>query len=214
MSILSNSDLVDLYLNKVVEYHPEVFLEVGCCEASASKHVKKFIPNCQVFAYDADPKAFINYNIELKDLGIIHTWAAMSNKDTDTIFYIQDPSIRKTVEVWGNNSLKTKPYLPTKYVEFPIKSYRLDTLHTQDKTYCIWMDVEGLTFQVLQGAEGILKNTKYILLEVESKQLWDSQVTDAEVIVFLQNKGFKIIASDREYTHQYNILVENQHMSK
>ena len=210
MATLTNKELVQLFINIVHQYSPDVFLEIGCLEGSTSKIIKNSLPDCEVYAYEADPINFITYNYNLKEAGINHIWAAISDETKETIFYVQNP--RKDVLIWGNNSLKTKPNPYNKYIEFPIKSYTLDFLHKQGKTYCMWIDAEGLAYQVLKGAKAVLTCTKYILVEVESEELWENQIIDTKVIDFLAKKGFELLAKDQEYPSQYNILFQNRYI--
>lgn len=196
------------FYNLTEYFNPSCFIEAGCFSAFASKHIKKCMPDCNVFAYEADPINFIEFNVELKTLGINHVWKAISEKEGTTTFYIQHPKPENAIS-WENNSLKERTVSPSAYVEFPVESNCLDNMHTTDETYCMWIDLEGHAYEALQGAKTILTKTKYILIEVEQKQHWAGQKLDTEVIGFLKNVGFKVIGKDQEYSSQYNVLLEN-----
>ena len=201
-------DLRNTFYFLTENFNPSCFIEAGCHSAFASKYIKQRLPECKVFAYEADPVNFIQFNVELKTLGINHVWKAVSEKEGTTTFYIQHPKPKNAL-AWQNNSVTQRTISPSAYVEFPVSSNCLDNMHSTDETYCMWVDLEGHAYEALQGATSILAKTKYILLEVEQEQHWVGQKVDTEVLEFLADLGFKVIGKDQEYVSQYNVLLEN-----
>lgn len=207
--MMSTQEIQALFLEKVVAYGPERFLEVGCFEGNTSRTVKTTLPNCEVVAYEADPRNYIYFNSDIQSSNVKHVWAGISNFTGKENFYLQSVP-GKMNHLWGNNSLNQRNDDYTKYVEFPVDVYTLDTLHNPEKTTCMWVDAEGCAYEVLEGAVSLLKNVQCMLIEVESTDHWTDQKMDADVISLLEDQGFTVIARDQEYPQQYNILVERK----
>ena len=200
MDILTNKQLVSLFYKKAKEIKPDIFCEIGAYEASASKELSD-IENISIFAYEANKYIYEMYrndkglkNVNYKNLAISNT------------------IIKDYVKSGANSLLKrnTETYSNLEYELTEVDSFTLDSLHSKDKekSYVLWIDVEGCGLQVLEGSKEILKNTKLILIEVENIQHWEDQKMDKEIISFLESYGFKIVARDQEYPNQYNIMFE------
>lgn len=207
MDILTNKQLVSLFYKKAKEIKPDVFCEIGAYEASASKELSD-IENISIFAYEANKYIYEMYRNDKGLKNVNYKNLAISNTIGKVNFYIMKDYVKS-----GANSLlkrNTETYSNLEYELTEVDSFTLDSLHSKDKekSYVIWIDVEGCGLQVLEGSKEILKNTKLILIEVENIQHWEDQKMDKEIISFLESYGFKIVARDQEYPNQYNIMFE------
>ena len=207
MGILTNKQLVSLFYKKAKEIKPDIFCEIGAHEASASKELSD-IENISIFAYEANKYIYEIYRNDKGLKNINYKNLAISNTIRKVNFYIMKDYVKS-----GANSLlkrNTETYSNLEYELTEVDSFTLDSLHSKDKekSYVLWIDVEGCGLQVLEGSKEILKNTKLILIEVENIQHWEDQKMDKEIISFLESYGFKIVARDQEYPNQYNIMFE------
>jgi FkbM family methyltransferase len=203
MILLTNTEIVNLFYDKTIESNPTDFIEVGCFEASASKHLSTQLPTCTVTAYEANPINFKHFNKELKRYNINYINKAISNFNGSTTFYLLSPT-KTNIKSSLSKRTKSKKTTPV-----TVECNTLDHLHNkEDGTYSIWIDAEGHGYEVLEGAINILPKTKYILIEVEKEPWWVDQKLDTDVVKYLESKGFVPIAKDREWS-QYNILFEN-----
>ncbi len=66
--------------------------------------------------------------------------------------------------------------------------------------------MEGHALEVLKGSSETLKRVKLIKVEVENIQHWADQHLDAEIIEYLELKGFVAEYRDMEAPTQYNII--------
>ena len=212
MTVLSNEELTNMFLNSVVTLRPDFFIEVGCFEASASIYVSSKLPECNVYAYEANPHNYSNFKDQLLQYNFNYVNKAISDFHGTTQFYLQKlkkKNKNKNKHVRGNNSLLKRTDRKVEYEEVSVNCNTLDNLHYQeDSTYALWIDAEGKGFEVLTGSEQILKKTKLLLIEVESIRHWKEQLLDYDVIALLTMHGFKQIYRDQEYPEQYNILFE------
>lgn len=204
MEILKNKELTQLFLEKVIEKKSDYFIEVGCFEASSSIKISQSLPNCNVFAYEANPYNYDNFKDQLNKYKLNYVNKAISNYCGKTSFFLQQ---HKNYVV-GNNSL-LKRNSSCEYKEVQVLCDTLDNLNYEiDKKYSLWIDAEGHGLEVLEGSEKVLEKTELILIEVESIQYWKNQKLDKDVIRFLENRGFYWKYRDQEYPKQYNILFE------
>jgi FkbM family methyltransferase len=200
MILISNTEIVKLFYDKTIESNTTEFIEVGCYEGSASKHLSTKMPNCKVTAYEANPVNFAHFSKELNAYNITYVNKAICEYDGETTFHLLD-SLKTNIKSSLSKRTKAKRSTPVS-----VKCNTLDTLHYHDDhTYSLWIDAEGHGYEVLQGASKLLDNTKYILIEVEKHSFWVDQKLDTDTIDLLKSKNFTPIAYDRDWT-QYNIL--------
>ena len=69
------------------------------------------------------------------------------------------------------------------------------------KPILIKIDVQGYEFEVLKGAENILRQTKYIIIEVSENEIYKGQSLTNEIINYLENFNF----SSKNETEFYQI---------
>lgn len=207
-NVVSNKALVKNFFDLVLDYRPTHFLEVGAFDASTSIRAAKNLPNTKCIAYEANTYNFEYFKDKQEVLpNFSYEHLAISNHNNSVTFFVQRQKNKKKIKpVRKNNSLLERSDEAFIYEEISVDCKTLDSIHPHNETYCLWIDAEGKGFEVLEGAPNILKNTKYIFIEVEQQQFWKDQKLDSDVIEFLSNAGFNILAQDQEYENQYNIL--------
>ncbi len=112
----------------------------------------------------------------------------------------------------GNSSLLRMHGTDTEYEEVMVNGVTMDAFFssTADRTVCLWVDVEGASGQVLQGAQHLLRSTSVVLIEVEEMLKWGGQWRSLQVIEFFLDAGFVPLTRDAEYNQQYNIIFVSQ----
>jgi hypothetical protein len=109
----------------------------------------------------------------------------------------------------GNNSLLTKKGDFT-YEDATVEMIAVDNFAEQHglagKRSAVWVDAEGFAFEVLQGMPETLKDSSFVFIEVEDRQLWQGQKTALDIRRFLFSQGFVPILRDFEFKQQYNVL--------
>jgi len=199
-------DLVDEFFKKIQQSHLSHFFEIGCFSAEFSKRLSKK-SDCKITAFEANPYNYKRFKDSIEAAGINFIHSAISNVNDSLTFKIQNGK-----EEAGNNSLLKRETLPKKgYTEVSVKCSKLDEYYSDDiKSAALWIDAEGVGYEVLEGAQSILEKTKYVFIEVEEIRYWKNQKLDSDIISFMRSKGFEPIARDREYKHQYNIIFERR----
>lgn len=72
----------------------------------------------------------------------------------------------------------------------------------------LWVDVEGLSYEVLRGGLDLLQRDecRIVMVEVEDVQLWEGQSTGAAIDQLMASLDFVPIMRDAEYESQYNVV--------
>ena len=203
--LYTKDELVELFFDSVKTCSPNEFLEIGCFKAEFSIRLRKFLQECKVTAFEANPYNYKKYHDAITTAGVNHVHSAVSNKEGKITFKLQNKDFNV-----GNNSILERTRDPIKgYVDVEVDCIKIDSFtDKQSKDICIWIDAEGVGYEVLLGAKETLKKTKYVIIEVEEIQYWKKQKIDADVYALMSEMGFKPIARDQEYSKQYNILFE------
>jgi FkbM family methyltransferase len=72
----------------------------------------------------------------------------------------------------------------------------------------IKIDVQGYELLVLQGAEKIIKNTQYLIIELSFREFYDGQPKLSELIGFLEKNNFILIDFGHEWRGKKNEILQ------
>jgi FkbM family methyltransferase len=207
-SQLTTSFLDRLFFKLSTELFPcDYFIEAGAFEASASSNIKKQLPTCDVYAFEAN---LYNYDYFKDSLQNIHyNNFAISNKSGEIEFNIMLEKKGQAVSlVKTDNSITPRNKKGVVYKQVTVDCVSLDD-YFKDKNLSnvsLWIDVEGHGLECLQGADKVLEKTNMIKIEVEEKQYWKDQKLSVDIVKFLETKNFIPVIRDYQSPMQYNIL--------
>lgn len=165
----------------------DTFLEVGSKNGQDSDFMCKNLnlnPN-NIFIVEAHPafykyicSKYKNFNVfnygAWKEDGELNFNAALNFDDGRSSLIDRD--------IYDNNFKKVK--VKTKTIDSMIK---IDFKKTID---CCKIDVEGASYEVLQGFTKNLENLKILQIEAEQKEIWNGQYCYNEVYKFLKDSNF------------------------
>ena len=171
----STYSLQSLFKNIQTIVKPKVCIEAGAHEANFSIAIKKLLPNTLVYAFEADPTNYEHFKVkkekDFESLGVNYLNLAIGS-EMGTV----EISRHKNIEIAGNNSLLIRKEGSEKYKPVSVSQVSLDAYFESNEfstaDFSIWIDVEGLAYKVLQGAENILARTLSLFIEVEDKSFW------------------------------------------
>jgi FkbM family methyltransferase len=224
---MSNNQLRRLFLSLLRQLNLTIFCDIGANDGEASLAVRRILPTCGIYAFEANPRTYqrnrsrlpegIRYfNFAISDLeGQVPIFAPRVLSKAYVNGEIIDASIVEPEDT-GKASLLRRTEEAT-YTEFNVRSYTLDGfLRSQgeridDHQFALWIDVEGAAAKVLAGAEKTLAHTAIIFIEVENYDFWQDQKRSADVYELLSKRDFIPVARDRESGDmQFNILFLNR----
>lgn len=193
---------------------PDCFFEVGAFEADFSRTMKNVFPSSDVWAFEANSYNYDHYKSINKNINYLNL--AISDTNNKIKFYLQDKKIDTGLEIEkirGNNSILNRNDDSILYKEVEIESVTLDSFIENNfivnKSFSLWIDVEGANKNILLGFDKYLQNSLSILIEVEEFEYWKNQWLSNDVSRYLKQRGFIPIARDFEDNNQYNVVFIN-----
>lgn len=213
---------------KVVQkYIPEnpVIVDAGAFDGLDTGRMKKLWPTAIIHAFEPDP---YNFKKMLKNLagleGIYKYELAISDKNGIALFNQSDDP-RRTDNAQSGSLLAPKEHLVYSDVKFdtqvPVKTVTLDDWAQEnnvERVDMLWLDMQGYELFALKHGLNVLKNVKIIHTEVEFVEAYAGQPLYQEVLTWLTEQGFVVVARDFEPGDPKrwygNILVVRQELIK
>jgi len=173
------------------------FVECGAHEAHASQEISRILPDCSVFAYEANPFVFETYRKELEGTGISYLNLAVSNSTGNANFSIKD----KDTKSWSSEGYLSPEKDVTSTKSFSIATTTLDSeweSRFKRVRTAIWVDVEGSNRMLIEGGTSFFKEADIvcIFIEVQTSLVWPHDLNPYEVCAILEEKGFVAVARD------------------
>jgi FkbM family methyltransferase len=82
--------------------------------------------------------------------------------------------------------------------------------HGIEKVDLLWLDLQGLEFDVLSASSLILPTVKAIYTEVSLKEMYEGSCLYAEYRSWLESRGFSVIAEELRWADMGNVLLARQ----
>ncbi|NBC33512.1 MAG: hypothetical protein GVY13_12625 [Alphaproteobacteria bacterium] len=112
--------------------------------------------------------------------------------------------------VRGNNGLAVRADNSAEYdtVDVPVTSLDkfMSEKYRQNKQIALWVDVEGLAWEVLSGLAHRIEDCTTLFVELEDKHIWKGQKISVEVFDYLVTNGMIPIIRDFQSINQYNVV--------
>ena len=173
-------------------------LELGSRDAIDALKLSEYY-KCHVFAFECNPSSITVCNENIgNNPNITFIPYAVWNKselisffpmiEVPGIFYNPGASSCFSVDREGHH----KTYIQT---EITVQAIRLDEwLKNQgiDFVDMLCIDLQGATFQALEGMGEYLKDVKYIISEIEHKTIYSGEVLYSDIEKFLDRHGFQM----------------------
>jgi FkbM family methyltransferase len=190
--------------------------DVGSMDGADALRFRRHHPRANILAFEPNPENFSRMQADerLRAQHIRVLPYAASDRDSEAPFYVvnthQGPGTAR--ERRGQSSLLRRADESLLAGEIQVQTVRLDRLLAEeqyaDEALALWIDAEGMAFEVLRGAGGVLANTRLLHVEVETTPcIGAGQHLFAEVREELQRARFELLATDQPLAHpQFNAL--------
>ena len=186
---------------------PEIVFEIGANfgqDADILMQIFNLQPE-NIYAFEAHPVIF-------KEMQRIQPFKcynyAVFNKNKDITFNIVDTSYKNT----GISSISKLPGVETKPVT--VKAIRMDKFLYENEIRGIdflKLDVEGYTYEVLEGFGDRIGDIKAIHLEAEHSNNGIAKYLFVDIEKFLNNKGFIMVQFDRMANQSDSLWVKKEY---
>ncbi len=132
---------------------------------------------------------------------------ALGNKSSKNEINISQNSVSSSLLNMTSEHLESAP--ESKFIgKQSIMEKKLDDiffdLNIKEKNLFLKIDTQGYEYEVLKGAEEVLKKFKGVLVEVSLTNLYEGQKDWLEIVTFLKNRGFTLWSVDRGFSNKKN----------
>lgn len=194
----------------VARLEPTHVLEIGAHEAAFSRWVAEHLPHTRVTAFEANPFVHEEYAAELAATRVDYRNLAVGPV-TGEVELLLPRTVGRTRRRRNSKMGSLHPHTRGKDVErVTVPSVRLvDHVGPDDpdRRLACWIDVEGATNLVLEGAGPVLDRVEALMIEVENRTNWEGQWLDVDVAACLRRHGLVPLVRDiTPRSHQYNVV--------
>lgn len=204
--------LTEIIKNQDFHFKPTSFIEIGSRDGHDTNYLSHYwnIDRYNCYIIEAHPECF-KYIVDTYP--VFNTLnVAASNKTEPIIFNAgiigKEPNI-------GISSILNRTLSEINAEKVEIDGWRMDELMSYFdivKFDLMKIDVEGFGLQVLEGFGDKIKLTKYIQIELETKQVWEDQSYYSDVVKYLEEKGFEILNEVDLDGIQMDVLFKNKNI--
>ena len=205
------------FLNMQKPLGTTCFMEIGAHEAAFSLSVRQKYSHAHIYAFEANPHVYKKYCAQFapeSGLNIHYKNMAAGNYDGMVDFLLAEEidGVEELLESSRNSFL---PRIGTghSYRSIAVPVTRLAAFAEKEslsgETFCLWIDAEGASRQVLEGAEALLPRVTSMLIEVELEPIWDGHWTVGPLMLWCRERGFIPVLRDFARPQQYNCLFVN-----
>ena len=178
-------------------------MECGAHEALASTKFSNM--GKRAIAIEANPSTYKSKTLKAKSAGVEVLNIGLGASKGELKFYVPKNDSRA-------GSATFQPKSNEDYITKTVKVETIDNIFKQrnlnDSLIALWIDVEGFSREVLQGAKELLENRKCLMIkiEVETYPYFKGQALCTEINDYLMSFGFSPILVDDEYKQQFNVI--------
>ena len=199
--------LEHLFFRICRELNPSLFIEAGAKNATTSIRARRYVSDCRIVAFEANPLNYRRFapSPALATSRVEYVHNALSDR-AGRIEFLTTARDGEPVADGQGSILKRKS--GEDGVAFKVEAVRLDKFFSA-RSYsscCMWVDVEGVTREVLSGSSGLMKSVCAVFIEVEDRTVWDGQWLSRDVMTFMLKHELIPVARDFQSRHQYNVI--------
>lgn len=196
--------------------------DVGSMDGSDALLFRRILPGAAILALEPNPRNFalMTADERLRRAGIRMLPVAASDRRGEAPFYVVEHGTVREKPRRGMSSLYARADWARVTSAVQVTTARLDELLPGESLdagpLALWIDTEGMAFEVIRGGEGVLARTRLIHVEVETQPfIGAAQKLFAEVARTLLDAGFVLLATDqRTDVLQFNALFINAECSR
>jgi FkbM family methyltransferase len=177
--------------------------DVGAMDGAEATAFRDRLPGARIVALEPNPENLRRMRADARlaaaRIELVDAAAAMA--DGSAPFFVVPANYSGHDERRGQSSLLRRDFTSGELHEVRVRTARLDTLfRPQDvagQRFALWIDAEGLAFEVLAGARDILPQVQLLHVELENRPCISlGQHLAPDAIGLLSDAGFDGIATD------------------
>ncbi|MEQ1634155.1 MAG: FkbM family methyltransferase [Planctomycetota bacterium] len=204
------------FVSMVRSMRPSIVTDVGSRDAAMAITCKQASPKSKVFAFEANPENYFEFAELAVGNGVHFVPCAVGERsDTRQIKVPNWASTRSKADRQrrGVGSLLHRDGVACEVVyQAPMVSLAdfFQLPEHEDATFAHWIDVEGCSYEVLQGlGRDLAMRTMFLKLEVETRRVWEGQKLVADCLELCDQLGFEP-CSWFDHDLQFDIVFANR----
>ena len=183
---ISQKEFLSMVENRFTDDQINNIMEIGALDGNDSSKYKERYPKANVYTIEGLTENYEKYLLGRVD--IIPINIVVTDYDGVVDYHKKDVNgihgIFNRGDEYGTEKLKS---LPCKTFETICKEYSIDGVDF------VKIDVEGATYEVINGMGSEIYKIKIMHIETESYPFFDGQKLHNDVCELLKSKGFKMI---------------------
>lgn len=183
----------------LLSLRPQVVCDIGSKDGYHARRFRKLLPNARIIAFEANPHNVTSMQADkqLTNACIEVHHKAVSNRNGTLVFNVEEVSAAEPGRQ-GISSTRRRVKDSLGVTEVQVEAVRLDAHLRQwpqiPETIALWIDVEGGTFEVLEGMQSIRDRVQLLQVEVETEEMWLNQKLKPEVQALMKRMDFVEVA--------------------
>lgn len=208
----TNAALVDLFHELCETAGIEAFFECGAHAAEASMRFLRNSSGGRAVAVEANPYVYERFTRVAESHGVTTLNVGLGAQPGFLDLRIPNKrhAAEPTVPYASFLSHKDEREWPSETVRCEVTTLdAVMTMVSRRSATALWIDVEGSAGEVLRGAEEALRSgcVKLVMVEVETKQLWNGQMLFSDVQDYLASFQLLPVARDAQMGNtQFNVV--------
>jgi len=211
-----------LFLKLLAVMKINVICDIGSMNGEDSLAFRVVAPSARIFAFEPNPEnlRLMRADPVLRERRIEVVPLAVTHSDGQAEFFVVSADY-STINDWrGMSSLYRRSHEAELLTAVPVETTRLDTFFagkcSPETRIGLWVDVEGKSYEAIEGASGLVKDIQLLHVEVEtSPYISADQKFYREVHALLRSMGFTEVATDAPHTSfQFNALFVRRDLSR
>jgi FkbM family methyltransferase len=189
--------LPELY-RKYFSEKASVIFDIGSRDGDDAAFLSKSLNTDKVYIFECHPECFKNINNKYPHFNNINV--AISNFCGRSNFN----ALYTNLGEMGISSLRNRnddyyTSRDTRTVEVEVSTIKnmIEKYNIDCEIDLCKVDVEGCTYEVLEGFEEKIDMVKMFHLEVEEIEIWNGQKVADDIVDFMKNKNFDLVLSKR-----------------
>ena len=198
------------WISPVVEYYKiffgdaaDIVVDVGTRDGNDAEFIQKNLMTKNIYAIDAREEAAQKTKDLHPDFDVFYTAISNYNGTTKFCRVLSDDE-----DYVGSSSIYNKKFRRKAYehevIEVPVQtmdSFIEDNGLDYKFLDIVKVDIEGYTFQFLEGFTKHINNVKLFHLETEKNSTHKNHVNSDEIINYMNSKNFILVATQHEWDH-------------
>ncbi|CCK79421.1 FkbM family methyltransferase [Desulfobacula toluolica] len=205
--------------NLLLKYvKPEIVCDIGSMDGADAVRFKKILPASKVVLFEANPDNFASIcnDANIKKYNITSFHELVWNENCQKDFFLEKASTVEGVDehLRGMSSVFLKKSSNDNFTNsIKQKGVRLDSKITElgdFNSVALWIDVEGASYEILEGTAKIRQKIKLIHAEVETKEIWKGQKTKSDVLALTNRMGYILMGYGRNKQQHDIVLIDKE----